>query len=189
MLTLHYRHNSQATAASQVMAAPTTEKAAEAGTAMSQAPTLDEVSVIDGIITDHRPLDLHALGVAGCIDRLTDPLRQQGTAIRWDTPHHGIEITATAAALLYHAAQEALSNTLKFAQAAEITIRLAAVYHGIRLTITDNGNGFNSTATGNRNRGFGLRLMSIAVHEAGGTITIDSSPGNGFRIAVTLPLD
>ena len=173
----------------QVMAAPTTEKAAEAGTAMSQAPALDEVSVIGGIITDHSPLDLQALGVAGCIDRLTDPLRHQGIVIRWDTPHHGIEITASSAALLYHAAQEALSNALKHAQASEISIRLAAVYHGIRLTITDNGNGFDGIATDGRNRGFGLCLMSIAVHEAGGTITIDSSPGNGLRLAVTLPLD
>ncbi|MDQ0925676.1 two-component system sensor histidine kinase UhpB [Pseudarthrobacter sp. W1I19] len=156
---------------------------------MSQAPALDEVSVIGGIITDHRPLDLHALGVAGCIDRLADPLRHQGTLVRWDTPHHGIEITASSAALLYHAAQEALSNALKYAQASEITIRLAAVYHGIRLTVTDNGNGFDSTANDDRNRGFGLCLMSIAVHEAGGTITIDSSPGNGVRLAVTLPLD
>lgn len=157
---------------------------------MTQAPALDEVSVTGGIITDHhRPLDFHTLGVAGCIDRLTEPLRRQGTTIRWETPHHGIELAAASAALLYHAAQEALSNAFKHAQPTEITIRLAAVYHGIRLTITDNGRGFDINATGDRPRGFGLRLMSIAVHETGGTITIDSSPGNGARLTITLPLD
>ena len=156
---------------------------------MTQAIALDEVSVTGGIITDRRPLDFHALGVAGCIDRLTEPLRRQGIAIRWETPHHGIEITAASAALLYHAAQETLSNAFKHAQPTEITIRLAAVYHGIRLSITDNGSGFDTTATGGRDGGFGLRLMSIAVHEAGGTITIDSRPGNGARFTITLPLD
>lgn len=156
---------------------------------MIQASAPEEVSVVGGIITDQRPLDLLALGVAGCIDRLTEPLRRQGTAIRWETPHHGIEITASSAALLYHIAQEALSNAFKHAQLTELTIRLAAVYHGIRLTITDNGNGFDSAATGGRNRGFGLRLMSIAVHEAGGTITIDSSAGKGACLTITLPLD
>lgn len=156
---------------------------------MTQAPALEEVSVTGGILTDHRPLDFHTLGVAGCIDRLTEPLRRQGTAIRWETPHHGIEITAASAALLYHAAQEALSNACRHAQPTEINIRVAAVYHGIRLTITDNGSGFDINATGNRNRGFGLRLMSIAVHEANGTITINSSPGNGARVTITLPLD
>lgn len=156
---------------------------------MTQAPALDDVAVTGGIIIDHRPLDFHTLGVAGCIDRLTEPLRRQGTAIRWETPHHGIEIAAASAALLYHAAQEALSNAFTHAQPTEITIRLAAVYHGMRLTITDNGRGFNINATGDRPRGFGLRLMSIAVHEAGGTITIDSAPGSGARLTITLPLD
>jgi signal transduction histidine kinase len=156
---------------------------------MTQAPALDAVSVVGGIITDQHPLDFHVLGVAGCIDRLTQPLRRQGTMVRWETPHHGIEITAASAALLYHAAQETLSNALKHAQASEITIRLGAVYHGIRLAITDNGNGFDNTATGSRTPGYGLRLMSIAVHEAGGTITIDSSPGNGTALTITLPLD
>ncbi|WP_258802808.1 sensor histidine kinase [Pseudarthrobacter sp. NS4] len=156
---------------------------------MTQAPALDEVSVTRGIITDYRPLDFHTLGVAGCIDRLTVPLRRQGTVIRWETPHHGIEITAASAALLYHAAQEALSNAFKHAQPTEITIRLTAVYHGIRLTVTDNGRGFDVNATGDRTRGLGLRLMSIAVHEAGGTIVIDSTPGNGVRLTITLPLD
>lgn len=156
---------------------------------MIQAPALDEVSVTGGVITDHRPLDFHTLGLAGCIDRLTEPLRHQGTTIGWETPHHGIEITAASAALLYHAAQEALSNAFQHGQPTEITIRLAAVYHGIRLTITDNGRGFDINATGDRPRGFGLRLMSIAVHEAGGTLAIDSTPGNGVRLTVTLPLD
>lgn len=157
---------------------------------MTQAPALDEVSLARGIITDHRPLDFHTLGVAGCIDRLTEPLRLQGTAIRWETPQHGIEIAAASAALLYHAAQEALSNAFKHAQPTEIRIRLAAVYHGIRLTVTDNGKGFDMNASGDRPRGFGIRLMSIAIHEAGGTIVIDSTtPGNGTRITITLPLD
>jgi signal transduction histidine kinase len=156
---------------------------------MTQALALDEVSVTGGIIIDRRPLDFHTLGVAGCIDRLTEPLRRQGTAIGWETPHHGIEIAAASAALLYHAAQEALSNAFKHAQPTEITIRLAAVYHGMRLTITDNGRGFDINSTSDRPRGFGLRLMSIAVHEAGGTITIDSTPGNGVRLTITLPLD
>lgn len=43
--------------------------------------------------------------------------------------------TPWTSALLGHAAQEALSNAFQHAQPTEITIRLAAVYHGIRLTV------------------------------------------------------
>jgi two-component system sensor histidine kinase UhpB len=161
----------------------------EAGSAMSQTSTLDEVAVRGGIITDDRPVDFHALGLAGCIDRLTVPLRQGGTSVRWETPHHGIEIPAACAALLYHAAQEFLSNAFKYAHATQVTVRLAAVYHGIRLDILDNGVGFDSQSLSGRLHAFGLRLMTIAVHEAGGTIAIDSGFGKGTRVTITLPLD
>lgn len=157
---------------------------------MKQAPEFNEVTAIHGVITDQNPVDFHALGLAGCIDRLAAPLREQGTTVRWETPHHGIEIAADRAGLLYHAAQEALSNAFKFAHATELTVRLAAVHHGIRLTVADNGAGFDCRAsTGTRRQGFGLLLMSIAVHEAGGTINVDSAPGKGTSLTVTLPLD
>ncbi|WP_454699412.1 sensor histidine kinase [Arthrobacter humicola] len=157
---------------------------------MKKAQAANEVAAIHGVITDQAPVDFHALGLAGCIDRLAAPLREQGTTVRWETPHHGVEIPSGTAGLLYHAAQEALSNALKFAGATELTVRLAAVHHGIRLTVADNGAGFDrKDRTGNRPQGFGLFLMSIAVHEAGGTATVDSAPGEGTCVTVTLPLD
>lgn len=157
---------------------------------MKKAPADNEVTAIHGVITDQSPVDFHALGLAGCIDRLAAPLREQGTSVRWETPHHGIEIPAGSAALLYHVAQEALSNALKYAGATELTVRLAAVHHGIRLIVADNGAGFDrNDHTGDRPQGFGLLLMSIAVHEAGGTVTVDTAPGKGTCVTVTLPLD
>jgi two-component system sensor histidine kinase UhpB len=54
------------------------------------------------------------------------------------------------------------------------------VYHGIRLTVADNGTGFE---------GAGLRTMSAAVQDAGGTMAIDSTPGTGTAVTVTIPLD
>jgi two-component system sensor histidine kinase UhpB len=151
------------------------------------APT--EVSAIHGVITDQRPVNFHAMGLVGCIDRLAGPLREQGTLVRWQTPRHAIEIPSGCADLLYHVAQEALSNAFKFAKASVVIIRLSAAHHGIRLMVADNGVGFDRHATTGRPHGFGLLLMSIAVHEAGGTVDVDSGPGEGTRLTVTLPLD
>ncbi|QCO99914.1 ATP-binding protein [Arthrobacter sp. 24S4-2] len=157
---------------------------------MKKAPAVNKVTAIHGVITDQSPVDFHTLGLAGCIDRLAAPLREQGTSVRWETPHHGIEIPAGSATLLYHVAQEALSNALKYAGATELTVRLAAVHHGIRLTVADNGTGFDGNDhTGNRPHGFGLLLMSIAVDDAGGDVTVESAPGQGTCVTVTLPLD
>jgi signal transduction histidine kinase len=161
----------------------------EAGEVMSTATALDQRNA-GAVITDTLTADFHALGLAGCIDKLTVPLRQHGVCVRWETPHHGVEIPATCAALLYHAAQETLTNALKHSHATELTVRLAAVYHGVRLTVTDNGVGFNcnSQSTG-RKHGYGVCLMTMAVQEAAGTISIDSAPDKGTQVAITIPLD
>ncbi|MCO4263495.1 ATP-binding protein [Pseudarthrobacter sp. MDT3-26] len=157
---------------------------------MGNESALGEVDAVGGLITDHHPLDFHTLGLAGCIDRLTGPLRQQGTAVRWDTPHWGIEIPADCALLLYQSAREALSNALKYSDAAELTVQLSAVDHGIRLVVSDDGTGFDcDLALSGKNHGYGLRLMSVAVHEAGGTVSVCSKPGEGTTVTVTLPLD
>ena len=160
----------------------------EAGKAVSQAAALDERTAA-GVITDDIASDFHTLGLAGCMDRLTIPLRRNGVIVRWETPHHGVEIPAACALLLYQAAQETLTNAFKYSQATELTLRLSAVYHGVRLTITDNGVGFQSQLLGGRQHGYGVCLMTMAVHEAGGTISIDSAPGKGTMVSITFPLD
>ncbi|TNB69486.1 ATP-binding protein [Arthrobacter sp. BB-1] len=150
----------------------------------------EDVIAVGGVLTDQHPVDFHTLGLAGCIDRLTRPLRQHGTAVRWDTPHWGIEIPADCASLLYQSAREALSNAYKYSRASRLTVQLAAVDHGIRLVVSDDGTGFDSElATCGRNHGYGLRLMAVAVQEAGGSVDISSSPGHGTSVTVTLPLD
>lgn len=171
---------------------------------MTTAATLEAVTDVGGVITDPQPVDFHRLGLAGCIDRLTAPLRRQGMCVHWETPHHGLEISASSASLLYRTAQEALSNTFKRADATDVTVRLAAVFHGIRLTVADNGNGLEGTGlegTGpaavpsaqvpapSGGQGAGLRTMSVAVQDAGGTVAIDSAPGTGTAVTVTIPLD
>lgn len=157
---------------------------------MSHTATLTEDTAGTVAIED-LAVEFHTLGLAGCIDRLTAPLRRQGVLIRWETPHHGIEISAASAVLLYRSAQEALSNILRHSHATEVTVRLAAVFHGVRLTVTDNGVGYNpeEQAPSSRNHGYGVCLMTMAVHEAQGAISIESISGKGTRVSVTLPLD
>jgi len=150
----------------------------------------NEVTAVGGVLTDQHPLDFQSLGLAGCIDRLTAPLRQRGTAVLWDTPHWGLEIPSDAASLLYQSAREALSNAYKYSAAHTLTLQLAAVDHGIRLVVSDDGTGFDcNLATSGRHHGYGLRLMTVAVHEAGGSVNVSSTPGQGTSVTVTLPLD
>ena len=154
----------------------------------------DEVVAVRGVLTDTQPVDFHALGVTGAIDRLTLPLRERGTVVHLKTPHHGMEVDRQSAALLYRAAQELLSNVYKFAQASAVTIRLCCVTqgmrHGVQLKVTDDGRGFDVPAAMiGRHTGMGLRLMRAAVVLAGGKVIIDSSAVGGTCVTITLPLD
>ena len=163
---------------------------AGAGVMGSNAVLAEVVITVGGVLTDQHPLDFYTLGLAGCIDRLTAPIRQRGTVVCWDTPHWGIEIPAACASLLYQSAREALSNAYKYSDAARLTVQLSAVDHGIRLVVVDDGTGFDSNgAIRGRRHGYGLQLMRVAVREAGGTVDINSSPGHGTSVTVTLPLD
>jgi two-component system NarL family sensor kinase len=154
----------------------------------------DEVVAVRGVLTDTHPVDLHALGVTGAIDRLTLPLRQHGIVVHVEAPHHRMEVDRQSAMLLYRAAQELLSNVYKFAQASDVTVRLGCITrgmsHGVQLKVTDDGRGFDVPAamTG-RHSGMGLRLMRTAIVLAAGEMTIDSSSGTGTSVTITLPLD
>jgi two-component system, NarL family, sensor histidine kinase UhpB len=150
----------------------------------------DEVVAVRGVLTDTQPVDFHVLGVAGAIYRITLPLREGGTRVRLETPHHGMEVDEHSAILLYRAAQELLSNIYKFAAASVVTVRLGCVSHAVQLKVTDDGGGFDvRTASIGRHSGMGLRLLRLAVGTAGGEMTIDSSAATGTCVTITLPLD
>ncbi|SDP84435.1 Histidine kinase-, DNA gyrase B-, and HSP90-like ATPase [Arthrobacter sp. ok909] len=158
-----------------------------------KAPLSDEVIAVRGVLTDTHPLDFQVVGVSGAIDRLTLPLRERGTVVHLETPHHGMEVDRQSATLLYRAAQELLSNVYKFAQASTVTIRLGCVTqglsHSVQLKVTDDGGGFDAPAAMiGRHTGMGLRLMRAAVGLAGGDMIIYSSAA-GTCVTITLPLD
>lgn len=181
---------------------------------MNSPAILEEVAEARDLIGEPEPADFYRLGLAGCIDRLTVPLRRQGTCVHWETPHHGLEISASCASLLYRSAQVTLNNAFRHAHATEVTVRLSAVFHGIRLTVTDNGTGIRQGAVadgfarpqaagsaltvrstlqavsaGAGRHSPGLRTMSAEVEEAGGTVAIASDLGEGTAVTVTIPLD
>jgi len=85
---------------------------------------------------------------------------------------------------IYRVVQEALNNVAKHAQASTAQVTLALRNEGlIDLTVQDDGSGFDAA----RVRGLGLLGMEERVHHLGGEFMIDSQPGLGTRLKVTLP--
>jgi two-component system CheB/CheR fusion protein len=93
--------------------------------------------------------------------------------------------------VLYRVVQEALTNVLKHANASKASILLSRKGRDVSLIIEDNGRGFDTDRALNGGGGegsLGLRGMSERVILAGGTLTVESSPGAGTTLFVRMPV-
>jgi two-component system NarL family sensor kinase len=86
---------------------------------------------------------------------------------------------------LYRIAQEALSNIVQHAQAAHVFLRLSITTTEVTMIIEDDGQGFDPAEIA-KNR-YGLIGMNERVSLLGGQLHIESGPGAGTRLVVTIP--
>ncbi|WP_242088794.1 sensor histidine kinase [Curtobacterium sp. DN_7.5] len=90
---------------------------------------------------------------------------------------------------LLRIAQGAVANVVQHAGAARVRLVLAVDGREARLTVTDDGRGFDVVAVDGRARStdsFGLRAMADRVAQFGGRLEVDSSPGSGTTVVATL---
>jgi signal transduction histidine kinase len=85
-------------------------------------------------------------------------------------------------AALYFCALEAVQNATKHSGATHASVELSTAAHVVRLSVTDDGTGFQPTS-----RAAGLANMRDRIDTIGGTMTIASSPGHGTRVDITVP--
>ena len=161
--------------------------------AVEQAVRLVETQVqeLQGLITELRPAALDDLGLAPALDTL---YARVGAAhglkvkIESDLPigdggpadHLAPDIEGA----IYRLVQEALTNIAKHANTDEAHVRIGGADGEVKIEVWDDGVGFNP---GEATRGFGLVGMRERVELVGGTLTVESRPGGGTRVAATLP--
>jgi two-component system nitrate/nitrite sensor histidine kinase NarX len=88
-----------------------------------------------------------------------------------------------------HIIHEALSNTRQHASASVVYLTLQKLEHNrIEIIVEDDGQGFDTDSVLSHNEGgCGLRFMAERAERVGGTLEIESRPGQGTRIIVHLP--
>ena len=142
-----------------------------------------EIEGLRTLIRELRPAALDELGPAPAIEELA-----ARTAAR-----HGLEVTtdlslagrhsAEVETALYRIIQEALTNAVKHAGATRVAVEAHDADGTLRLSVTDDGRGFDPAAPG---AGFGLAGMRERVLLLGGSLDVDSGPA-GTRVEATLP--
>jgi signal transduction histidine kinase len=85
---------------------------------------------------------------------------------------------------IFRVFQEAINNTIKYAEATEINILISETDDHINFEIHDNGKGFDINTI---NLGNGLENMQRRILEVGGKITVTSAPNNGTSIKIICP--
>lgn len=102
---------------------------------------------------------------------------------RLSLPENELDIDPNVELALYKIIREGVQNIIKHAKATEIGIELTKEKNNIKLKIDDNGIGFDSTKI--KTIGMGLNNMKIrAETQLKGSISIESSPGNGTLITI-----
>lgn len=87
---------------------------------------------------------------------------------------------------LFRIVQEALSNTLRHAKANRMEIRIVQKVDTVRVTLRDDGVGFELDDT--KQTSYGLSTMRERINEIGGTIQFITAPGKGTRIEIVVPI-
>jgi signal transduction histidine kinase len=89
---------------------------------------------------------------------------------------------------LYRVAQEALSNVRKHSRATSASLSLAYKPGVIVMKIKDNGQGFATIKHQAAGHGYGMSMMRERARCLGGKININSAPGAGTEVRITVPL-
>lgn len=134
-------------------------------------PALDDLGIVDALGTFVRewsrnfsiPAQFHSLGL-------------EDGRLRPD-----IEVS------LYRISQEALNNTYKHAHASQVGVVLERRDREVVLVIEDDGVGFDRAALPGGDRALGLTGMSERAVLVGGTLDIETSPGQGTTVFVKVP--
>ena len=133
------------------------------------------------------PEALLAFGLAQALQDLCATTQQAG-GVPVQLHLHGLEtrLPQTLEVELYRLIQELLNNVLKHAQARQVLVQLMRHDAELHLVVEDDGRGFDPAVAGT---GVGLRSVQARARYLGGTLEVQSAPGQGTSVSLELRLE
>jgi signal transduction histidine kinase len=139
------------------------------------------MSELHDVIFALRPPDLDDLGVVAAIERYVHQINRTGLPCTLEVIGSHQRLSPEARLGVYRIVQEALHNALRHAHADEAVVRMEWLDDRLRVTIRDNGSGFDPEQAASPTS-LGLLSMRERAAAIGGTLEIASRPGMGTAI-------
>jgi two-component system, NarL family, sensor histidine kinase UhpB len=146
--------------------------------------SLDEVR---RIARELRPEALDDLGLVNALIALCSRVgAQNGPRVKRELQAKLPGLPAEVELVLYRIAQESLTNALRHANAGTVTVSLEADAQSVTLRVADDGDGLPPELPRGTAGLAGMRERALLV---GGYLSIESRPGEGTQVCLTVPLD
>ncbi len=148
---------------------------------------------VERISRSLRPGVLEHLGLAVALKTACKEFtRRSGIPHRLSCGTLGQRLPIKAELVLYRILQAALQNVERHSQASQVTVRLSGSSSGVRLSIKDDGIGFDPDLRSHRKHGLidlGLLAMRERVSHIGGTFLLKTAPRAGTEIVARIPFE
>ena len=134
----------------------------------------------------YHPSILDDLGLGSALRSLCEDFEKwEGIPVMCELPDGARKVSQGVGTCLYRVVQESLRNVSRHAQASAVHLILREDEQEITLSIQDDGQGFK--VDGLLSRGLGFVSMRERVRLVGGTLLVESQPGHGTTVKVSIP--
>jgi two-component system sensor histidine kinase DegS len=152
-----------------------------------KASAMGTFQKVRNFIFELRPMMLDDLGLAPTVRRYADAFKEQtGLDINVTITGHERRLEPYLEVMLFRAIQELLGNAARHSQAGLVKVILDLGEDRIRVSVDDNGKGFDPDSIQQGNS-LGLKLIRERTEMLGGSFEVDSAVGKGARILFAVP--
>lgn len=142
---------------------------------------------VRNFIFELRPMMLDDLGLVPTVRRYSDAFKEQ-TSLDVSVMVTGNErrLEPYLEVMLFRAIQELLGNAARHSQATQVKVMLDMGEDRVRVSVDDNGRGFDPEVV-HRGNSLGLKLIRERAEMLGGSFDVDSAIGKGTRVSFAVP--
>ena len=136
------------------------------------------------LLVEIHPPGLDAAGLPAALEDLTASAATAGMEATVSV--EGIDgASEHVVTLVWRVAQEAIRNAVRHARASQLRVDVRGDEHLVRLTVADDGTGFDPTVRA-RESSYGLRGLQSLVEDGGGRVNVESAPGGGTTVTMVV---